>query len=612
MGMGNAAKVGPYIAVVQRLQNALAVRADILLAWRDTEEGLMADIAEGKLLLTTYSEFWKLTVILEVESSAEADMVMPRKIVWGYRPITVGSVGRLQRIALDLALGGVPGGPTITEDTTWKAVHGSQRRALPTGELRISDLADGPSTLTFEDGTGVELLGKGPRQELERQALIRWEKRPAKPLQLVLQGHTVKLRSIGVAGVIGYHVMADASIVALVQEGNDLALVHIDGLYPYLIARVSWDEALTSGCFDVDALLEAQGAANTGPSANEAHVHPEVRLSHTLATVGPMPPVIQASLDAGIEPHVELTSMSEHNRALCRWYLQWLHGRLRGRGARKARALVLLILAAIERCRADITGTRIQVHTELARVLGMPELPGGERNIRDCLDLLAAQSLLVVRADGGTRCTLLLGQLHDPDSALMRGIAAMKAAQDGAATAAAPGAPQTVETARVNFPASEVPIPRQEHPEGDAVDLTVAPTAARAPEMSEVAHAPMTAASSPPIDPNTTAPVHTVAVQSPPSVTEVEHAAIISMSAREPDSAPRVEPDAPAAVWAMLANSKKPSSSPTPEASPDDSRQVPDKHILTPSSPNVSLREFFRRYGPATPAPGDRQNGGRE
>jgi hypothetical protein len=137
--------------------------------------------------------------------------------------------------------------------------------------------------------------------------------------------------------------------------------------------------------------------------------------------------------------------MSAPQRELCQRYLKRLHRRLRGRGARKARQLVLLILEAIEWCRHDLTGTRQEVNSALEQVLEQERLlrgcharcplPGGDRNIRDAMDLLVKRSLFAHLEDpqDATRCTFVLSQFHDPDSKLMRSIAADEAAEQAAA-----------------------------------------------------------------------------------------------------------------------------------------------------------------------------------
>jgi hypothetical protein len=65
-------------------------------------------------------------------------------------------------------------------------------------------------------------------------------------------------------------------------------------------------------------------------------------------------------------------------------------------------------------------------------------LPGGDRNIRDAIDLLIKHALFAIPEDpqDAKRCTLVLSQFHDPDSELMRRIAAEDAAEQAAAAGA--------------------------------------------------------------------------------------------------------------------------------------------------------------------------------
>jgi hypothetical protein len=184
--------------------------------------------------------------------------------------------------------------------------------------------------------------------------------------------------------------------------------------------------------------------------------------------------------------------MSEAHRAQCQRYLKRLYRRLRGRGARKARELVLLILEALEWCRLDITGTRQEVHSEIMRMLER-QLPGGDRNIRDCLDLLVKCSLLV-RREEGTRCTFLFGQLHDPDSELMRRIAAEEAAEEARANASPPPLATADESAD---PTSSVPRASATPPEttGPETVTSASPAAESTPSTPDAPILPESKAS---------------------------------------------------------------------------------------------------------------------
>jgi hypothetical protein len=96
------------------------------------------------------------------------------------------------------------------------------------------------------------------------------------------------------------------------------------------------------------------------------------------------------------------TPMSAPQRELCRRYLKRLHRRLRGRGARKARQLVLLILEAIEWCRHDLTGTRQEVNSALEQVLEQePWLSPARRRPQHPRRHGPARQALAVRAPGG-------------------------------------------------------------------------------------------------------------------------------------------------------------------------------------------------------------------
>lgn len=477
MGMAGQADIAPLFTVADALRNALAVRADRPLQWRPAPQGQVADIAEGQLLLTIFPEFWKLTVIFETQALDAASFRVAR----GRREIGFGPGCRLERIALDLAMRGVPGGPTYADNPLiWEPVAGSLRMVVRGGELRIQGPVQGPCVLTHEDGVGIELLGVDGPGELQRHGLVAWGKRRARALQIVVQGHPHHLRSIDVVGVIGYHAVTDNILIALVQVGDELALLHIDGLITRPLARVSWGEALLGEPFDVDRLLREFGGANPGPAARQPPGLPGAHLFtfEPMTAADPEPPTGQAA-NAAPRPSCPpgRTPMAEHHAALCRRYLKRLYGRLKGRGARKARDLVLLILEALEWCRHDITGTRREVHAELVRLLRRP-LPGGDRNIRDCLDRLVEFSLLAEWAEGegeGRRCTLLFCQLHDPDSALMRRIAEEEAAAEAEAVAA-----QAVTRPGQETASAPVPIRSVEAPDGIAP--VPAPASAPFPE----------------------------------------------------------------------------------------------------------------------------------
>jgi len=254
-----------------------------------------------------------------------------------------------------------------------------------------------------------------------------------------MDGQEAKLRSLDVPGLIGYHSVTDEILVALARDGEELALLLVEGLYVRLAAKVTWTEAIAGNPFDVDELLVMmeRGVANHGPAANARAEVPAAAGVEIQAGATPGP---QASPVAGVPvPPATCppgcTPMAELHRQLCERYFKGLGRRLRGRGARKARELVRLILGRIEWCRSDITGTRQEVHREIERLLERA-LAGGDRNIRDALDLLVKHALFVEREEG-TRCTVLFSQLHDPGSELMQRIAAEVAAATPPPTAEA-------------------------------------------------------------------------------------------------------------------------------------------------------------------------------
>lgn len=421
MREARAADAAAYSGFVTRLREALKQRSEQVLCWYPAAQGYMADIPGGRLLLAILPEYSSLTMIYETRG---ADGTVER----GQRLLSYGKPDKLQRRALELATRGVPGGPTFTgEGWTWDRVSedGSRRMPVPAGELRISRPDGGIAMLTHDDDSGVELLAIDGEAVLEGQALMWWQHRTERPLRVVMDGQEAKLRSLDVPGLIGYHSVTDEILVALARDGEELALLLVEGLYVRLAAKVTWEEAIAGGPFNVDGLLlmMERGVANHGPAANARAEVPAAGFEgQTRVTPSPQTspvagvPVPPATCPPGCMP------MAEPHRRLCERYFKGLCRRLRGRGARKARELVRLILARIDGCRSDITGTRQEVHRELERLLERA-LAGGDRNIRDALDLLVKQALFVEREEG-TRCTVLFSQLHDPGSEVMRRIAA--------------------------------------------------------------------------------------------------------------------------------------------------------------------------------------------
>ncbi len=440
MGVASADYVGP----INRLQEALQRRANWEMHWHrgpdpDDPRSRLVDIIGGRLLLSHFPHYTKLTVIYETTSEPQ-DGRRER----GRRVAGAGSVARMYAIAHDLATYGIRGGPAFTDGPwVWERVEEDswQRMLVPDGELRLSapECPDGKCSLIHDVGSYIELLAVAREADLEQAAPVIWEKRRTKPLRVIVDGREANLRSLDeVASLIGYHPVTDNTFVALVRSEDELALCYVDGMTCRGV-KVSWERALSGEPFNVDELLQSASRgptpANHGPAANE--VFTEKPSAQDRPPPGPQvsAPGIsgaRASCPPGCTP------MSAPQRELCRRYLKRLHRRLRGRGARKARQLVLLILEAIEWCRHDLTGTRQEVHRALEQVLEHP-LPGGDRNIRDAMVLLVKRSLFAHLEDpqDTTRCTLVLSQFHDPNSELMRSIAADEAAELAAAAGVA-------------------------------------------------------------------------------------------------------------------------------------------------------------------------------
>ena len=462
MRMASAADLRSYTALINRLNAALQRRSEAVLQWHAVPQGYIAEIPEGKLLLSRCREFATLTMIYEsrVDNGEDA----PRVVERGRRVISVGAPDRLQRIALDLAARGVPGAPAWSgEQLTWDWVgdDGSRRMQVPDGELWIACPEAGPSTLTFEGETGMELLTVGDGAELERQGVMWWRKRSERPLQVVVRGQIAKLRSLEVAGLLGYTPVTDNSFVALARAGDELALLYIEGCYTRLAARISWEDAIGGEPFDVDRLLQTvqRSAANHSPAANEwVQDGRPVEVPDARPEPGAMP----TRDEGGVTSMQGDAAMVGAHRRLCEGHLRRLLG-LRGRGARKARELVRLILERLDACRVDVAGTRQEVHREL-EVLLERRLVGGDRNIRDALDLLVKHSPLFCREER-TRCRVLFAQLHDPESELMRRLAAEEAAgSDGDVESGTGAALVGVDTpweraSEVSVGAEEVPAP---------------------------------------------------------------------------------------------------------------------------------------------------------
>lgn len=432
MAVAVSYKIDPVTTVVEDLQRALDRRAHGL-QWRPTAQGLAADVLEGTLLLTQLSgtSAWKLTAAFQGKPTADGPEAASTER--GRRVIGWGALGRMQQRAHELAMRGVPGGPAyVGGDLSWYAIEHDQslRMAVPDGELCISPLEGDLWALTHEDVHGVTFLDCGVRSELMNQAVPLCLTRGARPLQIRMNGSRVNLRSIGVPGVLGYHALRSGALVILALVEGHILLLEARGVFHRVLARLFWTDLQFGEPVEV---RHARGEARIGdgPSpamrvlsggvrtAELATAVTEAAVAEPAAQDGPA-----ASSQSSIAPDDPTVHapMNERHRALCQRYFRRLHQQLRGPGARKARAIVLLLVERLERCREDITGPRTEVHAQLALLLGRP-LPGGSRNARDCLDLLMHSSLFA-RPGPDKQCTLLFGQLHDPDSELMRLIAA--------------------------------------------------------------------------------------------------------------------------------------------------------------------------------------------
>lgn len=530
MAVAESLGVDPVSAVVQELQQRLYERAQPLV-WHTTAQGLAADIAEGELLLTEFPEVgaWQLSVVFHAAPSSDAPGAAP--VERGRRVLGWGCPARMQQRALELALRGVPGGPAYRDGPlVWHAIahDGSRRMAVSSGELRISPLESELCILTHEDGSKVELLSIGTLAELERQAFPMCLTRAGRPLRIRVRGRRVNLRSIDVPGVLGYYELQDGSLIALVLVHGDISLLQVRGAVHRVLARLSWSDLMFGEPIEVrPASQPEQGSARhcsvrsiaggvgmvDQPFAAEPRdipgraFMPEGRVANSrpprdLETGGPDGAPVQGAprvlagepvlTPANPRPLDVYTPMNDRHRELCRRYFRRLHLRLRGRGARKARVLVLLMLEALDRCREDITGTRLEVYACLERMLAQ-RLTGGPRNVRDCLDLLMCNSPFA-RPEPGKRCTLLFGQLHDPDSELMRFILDEDAREEHSANLPAAATDQPAEPRA----GETLPAPPQAQQEIPVVEESRRPgEAAPAPEPLPVARATLSAPSNP-------------------------------------------------------------------------------------------------------------------
>lgn len=455
MAVAVSHKDDPVSTVVQELQRALDSRAQGVV-WRATPAGLAAGVPEGTLLLTPLpgTSGWKLTVVFEGKpGSSDVDTASTER---GRRVIAWGALGRMQQRAHELAMRGVPGGPAyLGGDPGWYAIEHDQslRMAGPDGELRISPLEGDLWILVHEDVHGVEVLDFGARSELMNQAVPLCLTRATRPLQICINDRQVHLRPIAVPGVLGYYEPSDGALWVLAFVEGCILLVDARGAFHRVLARLSWTDLQFGETVEVRP-SHAGARSGEGPS-------PELRVLLSSADTAERPASgpeavagpAASSQSSAVDDSADHPPMNERHRALCQRYFQRLHQRLRGRGARKARMLVLLLVEGLERCREDITGSRTEVHARMAKLLKRP-LPGGPRNARDCLDLLMRSSPLA-RSGPDKQCTLLFGQLHDPNSELIRLIAA----EDAREQAAANGPPAEAQSSKATSESKAVDPP---------------------------------------------------------------------------------------------------------------------------------------------------------
>lgn len=467
MGAGVAA-ADPTTNVLRELQDRLTDRLDILLSWEtESSTSHLARIPECELALTRLPVGYKLTAIFLGGAPLGEEDMATGLVERGRRVLKRGARLDLQRLAIELARHGVRGGPAYDDGPLkWSPVplDGSLRMAVPGGELRIHPLApctgnvlDDPDdlcALLYEDIRRVYPMDLDTCANLQGTAVTAWQmQKTRRPLQLRLDGKCVYLRSAGVPGVLGYHAVAERTFLVIAWVNGEIGLFYVDGYQHVNLARLTFRDLRNGEIPDVDALLRARartGAANEGPtvfvepSANGPH--DDVATTETVAghqaKAAEAPPEPAPCFHAGRAPGPAHLPMAPWHRDLCERHLRRLRARLKGRGARKARQLVSILLEAFEMCRDDIGGSRVEVHDALARIL-QRSLPGGNRNIRDCMDLLARESPLFRRDEG--RCAVLFAQLHDPGSELIRRIAdedaRLSATSFANADAAAPPAP---------------------------------------------------------------------------------------------------------------------------------------------------------------------------
>lgn len=536
MRAAEAAAVDPAEDLLREFQDTFSARLDTMVRWEEAANSSTNLVALDacKLALTKMPLGYRLSAIFMGSPLPGPDSAPAALIERGRRVLKHGALLDLQELAIRLIRRGVRGGPAYQDEPpAWSLVplDGSLRMTVPGGELRITPIArragsviddpDSPCTLTFENRKGAYVIARDTGAILKDSALEIWDlQKTRRALQIRLNGKCVNLRTASVPGVLGYHAVAERTFIVLAWVEDELGLYYLDGRHFARLTQLTLADVRNGEPPDVDALLHTCVTRTAGgehdlaePSANEPHADlPGARADtspHQAGRNAGGAPRRSAREDRfrrtgegihdGPAPAAAHTLMPQWQLDLCQRYLKRLYGRLRGRGARKARELVRVVHDAIGRCRSDISGSRREVHELLEQMLEI-SLAGGDRNIRDCLDLLARESPLFLK--DGHHCSIVFSQLHDPGSELIRRIAedeAMAHGQTSAPTrtgrateaAATPTAPHPPRASSARPVASDpVPTPPPEAASRPAEPVSASPTPATQTALHGTAPAP--------------------------------------------------------------------------------------------------------------------------
>ncbi len=456
MRAAEAAAVDPAEDLLLEFQNTFSARLDTMVRWEEAANSSTSLVAlhACTLALTKMPLGYRLSAIFMGSPLPGPDSAPATLIERGRRVLKHGALLDLQELAIKLIRRGVRGGPAYQDEPpAWSLVplDGSLRMAVPGGELRITPITrragsviddpDSPCTLTFENRKGAYVIARDTGAILKDSALEIWDlQKTRRALQIRLNGKCVNLRTASVPGVLGYHAVAERTFIVLAWVEDELGLYYLDGRHFARLAQLTLADVRNGEPPDVDALLHTCVTRTAGgelgdlaePPANEPHgdapaagVCPNIQQAMRNAG-GSSPRSAQKDPRHGPSAHDGPASTEAHapmpqwQLDLCQRHLKRLYGRLRGRGARKARELVRVVHDAIGRCRRDISGSRREVHQLLEQMLAT-SLVGGDRNIRDCLDLLARESPLFLKS--GHHCSIVFSQLHDTGSELLRRIA---------------------------------------------------------------------------------------------------------------------------------------------------------------------------------------------